>query len=281
MSCTFNKPSTKDWLFNNQRSVCPLCDINSSIQLLHVEKIEWGLIAQITTKCFYILQYLWLFDYHNMSWWKKLQKHQCILKKEWFHLNDFVSVNGFHTDHSKKQNDLVSLISSPTLNEAVGEVEESNYINFNTTDTSFQNNATLSSTFYGDKHSEVNLQPEEFYNLSYQHDRMNGNHTPIFSWIFFWQNHLLMCKEGKLLGGLCRLFHRSVYQDFDSLSMIPVSGTILILQPLDVLLDVTKRQKGFMGLMSQMFNTFVKPHLVDPNVSFHFPTSMKGLMRCY
>ncbi len=70
-----------------------------------------------------------------------------------------------------------------------------------------------------------------------------------------------MSKEGKLIGGLCGLFHRSVYQDFDSLSMIPIDGTILILQLLNVLLDVTqKRQKGLMSLISQIFKTFVKPH---------------------
>ncbi len=90
--------------------------------------------------------------------------------------------------------------------------------------------------------------PEDFYYLSFRHDRMNGNTTPIFNskkfdWKFFWKNHLLMCKEGKLIGGLCELFHRSVYQDFDSLSMIPIDGTILILQLLDVLLDVTKKDK--------------------------------------
>ncbi len=52
-----------------------------------------------------------------------------------------------------------------------------------------------------------------------------------------------MSKEGKLIEGLCGLFHRSVYQDFDSMSMIPFGGTILILQLLDVLLDVTKKDK--------------------------------------
>ncbi len=30
-----------------------------------------------------------------------------------------------------------------------------------------------------------------------------------------------------------------------------------------------------MSLISQIFKTFVKPHWVDPNVLFHFPTSMK------
>ncbi len=84
-----------------------------------------------------------------------------------------------------------------------------------------------------------------------------------------------MCKEGKLLGGLCRLFHRSVYQDFDSLSMIPISGTILILQLLNVFLDVTKKQQGSISLISQIFKKFVKPHSVNSNVLFHFNTSMK------
>ncbi len=75
---------------------------------------------------------------------------------------------------------------------------------------------------------------------------MNGNNIPIFNSKistrkFFLENHLLMCKEGKLLGGLCGLFHRSVYQDFDFLSMIHISGTILIFQLFNVLLDVTKK----------------------------------------
>ncbi len=30
-----------------------------------------------------------------------------------------------------------------------------------------------------------------------------------------------------------------------------------------------------MSLISQIFKTFVKTHLVDPNVLFHYPTSMK------
>ncbi len=127
----------------------------------------------------------------------------------------------------------------------VEEDEESNNINFNTTDASFQNNSNIPTACCGDKYGEVNLQPD-FYYLSFQHDIMNGNNTPIFNlkistWNFFWQNHLLTCKEGKLLGGLCGLFYRSIYQDFDSLSMTPISGTILILQLLHVLLDVTKQ----------------------------------------
>ncbi len=57
----------------------------------------------------------------------------------------------------------------------------------------------------------------------------------------FWQKHNLMCKEGNLLEGLCGLLYRSVYQDFDSFSLIPISGIILLLQLLDFLLDVTKK----------------------------------------
>ncbi len=42
-----------------------------------------------------------------------------------------------------------------------------------------------------------------------------------------------------------RLLYRSVYQDFESFYLIPVSRTILIFQLLDFLLDVTnQRQKG-------------------------------------
>ncbi len=85
-----------------------------------------------------------------------------------------------------------------------------------------------------------------------------------------------MCKEEKLLGCLCGLFHRSDYQDFDSLSMIPISGTILILQLLNVSFWMSqKTQNGSMSLISQIFKTFVEPHLVDFNALFHFPTSMK------
>ncbi len=58
----------------------------------------------------------------------------------------------------------------------------------------------------------------------------------------FLENHVLMWK-GKLLEGCCRLFHRSVYQDFDYLSMIPISATILILQLFKGLSDVTKNTK--------------------------------------
>ncbi len=109
---------------------------------------------------------------------------------------------------------------------------------------------------------------------------MNGDNTPIFNSKnlggIFRQYHLLMCKEGQLIGGLCGLFHRSVYQDFDSLSMIPISGTILILPLIDVLLDVTKKdKKGLMSLISQIFKTFVKPYFINSNVLFHFPTTMK------
>ncbi len=87
-----------------------------------------------------------------------------------FDLNDFVSTCKHHTeteyDHSNKQKDPISLLSSPTLNEIVGEYEDSNYINFNTTDASFNNKANLSLTCHGDKHGEVTLQPEDFYYLS-------------------------------------------------------------------------------------------------------------------
>ncbi len=72
-------------------------------------------------------------------------------------------------------------LSSPTLNEVVEEDEETNSINFNTMDASFQNNATISLTFQGNEHGEIILHPEDFYYLSCQHDRMNGNHTAIFN----------------------------------------------------------------------------------------------------
>ncbi len=52
-----------------------------------------------------------------------------------------------------------------------------------------------------------------------------------------------MCKEGLFLGFLCELLFRSASQDFDSFSLIPISRTILILQLLDFLLDVTKKTK--------------------------------------
>ncbi len=57
----------------------------------------------------------------------------------------------------------------------------------------------------------------------------------------FWQKHILMCKEGNELGGLCGLLYRSVYQDFDLFSLIPIRGTILIFQLLDFLLELTKK----------------------------------------
>ncbi len=116
---------------------------------------------------------------------KKLQKLKCILMKEQFCLNDFVSKYKYQTekqyDHSKKQYDTISFSSSPTSNEVVEEDEESNIINFTTTDASSQNNANISTTCHSNKNGEVNLQSEDFYYLSYQHNRMNGNHTSIFS----------------------------------------------------------------------------------------------------
>ncbi len=99
--------------------------------------------------------------------------------------NDFVTTYKYHTekqyDHSEKQKDAISFLSSPTLNELVEDDEESNNINFNTTDAYFQNNANISTTCHNNKYGEVNLQPKDFYYLSHQHDIMNGNNTPIFN----------------------------------------------------------------------------------------------------
>ncbi len=91
-----------------------------------------------------------------------------------------------------------------------------------------------------------------------------------------WQNHVQKCKEGNLFLGLCGLLYWSVYHEFESSFLIPFSGTIFILQLLDFLLDVTKNgQIGLLILISQIFKTFVKPHSIDPNVLFHFPTTMR------
>ncbi len=58
--------------------------------------------------------------------------------------------------------------------------------------------------------------------------------------------------------------------------LIPPNGTIFILRLLDFLLDVNKiAKKGLMSYISQIFKTFVKPHLIDPNVLFHFSTTVK------
>ncbi len=69
--------------------------------------------------------------------------------------------------------------------------EESNKINFNITDASaFQNYENMSATCHRNKYREGHFHPEDFNYLLYQHDRMNGDNTPIFNskkfgWKFF------------------------------------------------------------------------------------------------
>ncbi len=127
---------------------------------------------------------------------KKLQKHQCILKIEQRHHNThYVLTYNGHTEsqykHSDKQKVQISSTSSTTSNELVTDNEDSYNINLNITDqSSFQNDENISTICHGNKYREVNLHPQFFYYLSYQHNRMNGNSTPIFNskkidWNFF------------------------------------------------------------------------------------------------
>ncbi len=80
-------------------------------------------------------------------------------------------------------------------------------------------------------------------NLSSQFQFSNHSKVIIYHNLLIHNNLLEFSTQRKLIGGLCGFFHRSLYQDFDSLSMIPIGGTILILQLLDVLLDVSKKDK--------------------------------------
>ncbi len=103
-----------------------------------------------------------------------------------FHNFDFVSTFKDHTEteyeHSKKQKDPISFSSSTTSNELVEDDEESNNINCNIMDASaFQNYENISTKCHSNKYGEVNLHPEDFHYLTCQHDRMNGDNTPIFN----------------------------------------------------------------------------------------------------
>ena len=137
-SYTLNNPSTEECLFKNPRLVCPFCDIsfNNPTSPCRKNRVEINCpnCNKMLLSC-NICGYLTTATCHGE---KKLQKHQCILKNERFCLNNFVSTYKYHTetqcDHSKKQKDPILFLSSPTLNEVVREVEESNNINLNIAD---------------------------------------------------------------------------------------------------------------------------------------------------
>ncbi len=99
---------------------------------------------------------------------------------------DFVSTHKHQTEkeyeHTEKEKESISFISSTTSNESVEDNEDSNNINFNINDTSaFQNYENISTICHSNKYGEINLHPEDFYYLMYQHDAMNGSNTPIFN----------------------------------------------------------------------------------------------------
>jgi len=124
MSYTLNKPSTNDCFFNILKSVCPLCDVSFNNQTYQSTKKSGYLI---TATC------------HGE---KKLQKHQCNLKKERFVLiilSPHINITMKHSMSIPKKNETILFLSSPTSNEVVEEDEESNIINFTTTDASSQN----------------------------------------------------------------------------------------------------------------------------------------------
>ena len=284
---SYNNPLTDDSTFQHQRIKCTLCNVSfhhrTSPRMKNKLEIDCPNCHETLFCC-----KICCFATHSTSHGeKKFRKHQCIhTTKEPFHNIDSNSTYKHLIEPESKQcatpKQSTVLNSSTTSNEFTQDHEDSNNIHFDSSDGAIVDNLNNNTTrCQRHEYGEVNLQQKDFYYLSYQHNTTNGNATCIFNsnnsgWKFFWQNHLLMSNEGKLIGGLCGLFHRSVYQDFDSMDMIPMSGTILILQLLDVLLDVTKkRQIGLMNLISQIFNTFVKPQSVNPNVSFHFPTTMK------
>ncbi len=104
-----------------------------------------------------------------------------------FHNIDFVSIFKHLTESeyelSKKQKDPISFSSSTTPIELFEDNEESNnIINFNITDASaFQNYGNVSMTYHSNKFRVGNLHPEDFHYLSYPHDRMHGENTPIFN----------------------------------------------------------------------------------------------------
>ncbi len=250
---TFNNALNKDIIFQIKNIKCILCDVSFHNQTSPSMKIKLEIYCpncHETLLCCKTCGFATNFTRHGQH---KLRKHQCIHNtKVPFQNIDSVSTYKHQIELDSKKsatsNESIVLNSLTTSNEFSQDHYDSNDIHFNISDGAivcdFNSNTTRC---HSNENREVNLQPEDFYYLSYQHDSINGNNTCIFNstnsgWKFFWQNHLLRCNEGKLIGGLCGLFHRSVYQDFDSMDMIPMSGTILILQLLDVLLDVTKKR---------------------------------------
>ncbi len=252
---SYNNPLTEDSTFQHQSIKCTLCDVSFHNRTSPSMKTKFENDCpncHETLICCKLCSFASNSTCHGQ---KRLHKHQCIknLKLPFHNINSRCTHKQQIEPESEQHgtsNESILLKSSTTSNEFSHDHEYSKDINFyNISDGAIvhnlNNNTTRCQTH---EYGQVNLQPEDFYYLSYQHDTMNRNTTRIFNsnnlgWKFFWQNHLLMCNEGKLIGGLCGLFHRSVYQDFDSMDMIPMGGTILILQLLDVLLDVTKKDK--------------------------------------
>ncbi len=251
---SYNNPLTEDSTFQHQRIKCTLCNVSFHHRTSPRMKNKLEINCPNCHETLFCCKICCFATHSTSHGEKKFRKHQCIhTTKEPFHNIDSNSTYKHLIEPESKQlatpKQSTVLNSSTTSNEFTQDHEDSNNIHFDSSDGAIVDNLNNNTTrCQRHEYGEVNPQQKDFYYLSYQHNTTNGNATCIFNsnnsgWKFFWQNHLLMCNEGKLIGGLCGLFHRSVYQDFDSMDMIPMSGTILILQLLDVLLDVTKKDK--------------------------------------
>lgn len=77
-------------------------------------------------------------------------------------------------------------------------------------------------------------------------------------------------------GGLCYLVFRCVAQDSSIVGAIPLEETILAVDMLNFMLDLTKRRQiSFMQLIGNIFKSFVKPISINPSIKVHSPTTIK------
>ncbi len=230
-----NDPSIKESLSNNCRFDCPLCNFrfDNSTSWLGKKRIEMKCINcnEMLLSC-YICAYLTSATSHAEKSWEVIDvlsgNNYSLGKKIMNHKNEMMESLAYH--HQHKINKLEKML--PTI--------QSNLMH--------QSQKLITMQFSEDRKTEklcFNLKIFIIFHIN-MIKTINEN-TQIFDpksskWVFFWQNHL-MWKEGKLLGGLCRLLYRSVYQDFESFHLMPISGKILILQLLDYLVDVTKKDR--------------------------------------
>ena len=251
---TFNNALNKDITFQIENIKCILCDVSFHNQTSPSMKTKLEIVCpncHESLLCCKICGFVTNSTKHGQH---KLRKHRCTNNTK-VHFQNIDSITTYKnqieptSEKSATSNECTVLNPSTTSNDFFQDHNDSNDIYFNNNSGgAIVRDFNSTTRCHSNENGEVNLQPEDFYYLSYPHDNRNGNNPCIVNsinsrWKFFWQNHLLMCNEGKIIGGLCGLFHRSVYQDFDSMDMINTSGTILILQLLEVLLDVTKKDK--------------------------------------